>query len=332
MNKVSTSYRLDSDSFRARSRAIFQTYGTNLQNWEKSIRIILIPSQPDYSFVKFDQAGAEALIVAYLCKLGPYRELFLNNIKPHVFTALHIFPHIWLKRFHKKDAVENAIKAKPNELKLVEGWTDLNEMIKDSDNWPSKDRYYFIAKMFRHAGNYGLAARGAQWNLLEKSEGSIVYEFKDCQRILDTEKRMFPEIGNWQMKIVQEVKQNKILRNLFGFPRRFTSYIPDNKLGEIYMFIPQSTIGTLTHVAITETQQYIENYNKQWNIIINEHDGFAVECSDSEIENCKNVMANSLEKEFTSPVDGSKFRMKTESYIGKNLSPYKKDVNDLGLI
>src|SRR5438105_7051234 len=310
---------------------IFNIFGTNLQNFEKSLRQIFTPSRPDYSFIKFDQQGAEALIVAYLCKHGPYRELFLNNIKPHVYTALHIFTPIWLRRFTKKDVVENAIKCKPTELNLLDGWKTLNEMIKESDNWPSKERYYFIAKMFRHAGNYGLAARGAQWNLLEKSEGTIVYEFKECQRILDTEKRMFPEIPSWQSRIIQEVKQTGILRNLFGFPRRFTSHIPDNKHGEVFMFIPQSTVGVLTHIGITETQDFIEKFSKQWNIIINEHDGFVTEAPDNEIEDCKRVMADSLEKEFTSPVDGIKFKMKTESYIGKNLAPYKKDVNELGL-
>ena len=44
--------------------------------------------KPGNIFVQPDQAGAEALVVAYLCPPGQFRSLFLNGIKPHTLMQL----------------------------------------------------------------------------------------------------------------------------------------------------------------------------------------------------------------------------------------------------
>ena len=76
--RVSTYYNVSgTKTFRLASKAIFGIYGTNLQNWEKSLRKLIIPDD-GYKFVQVDQSGAEALVVAYLCKHGNFRDLFLN--------------------------------------------------------------------------------------------------------------------------------------------------------------------------------------------------------------------------------------------------------------
>src|SRR6202020_159671 len=48
-------------------------------------------------FIQTDCAGAEALIVAYLCYNGDYRQLFINGIKPHSFLGMHLFKDVWAK-------------------------------------------------------------------------------------------------------------------------------------------------------------------------------------------------------------------------------------------
>ena len=78
------------DSFRQQSKKCSNGTGTNLQNPTKAICKIYEPDEGKI-FCQADQAGAEALIVAYLCKPGPFRNLFLQGIKPHVFVALHNF-------------------------------------------------------------------------------------------------------------------------------------------------------------------------------------------------------------------------------------------------
>lgn len=100
--------------------------------------------------VQIDQSGAEALIVAYLTKHGNFRELFLNNIKPHVFVAMHLVPEYWSEQMHED--ILPFLKSSVRGLRNVPRWKELEKLIKDSDNskYPSK-RYYHIGKTVCHA-------------------------------------------------------------------------------------------------------------------------------------------------------------------------------------
>ena len=75
-------------------------WGENLQNKEKGMRNMYIPDDGKI-FVQVDQSGAEALIVAYLCRNANFRKLFINGIKPHVFVALHIFNNVWKQKLRE---------------------------------------------------------------------------------------------------------------------------------------------------------------------------------------------------------------------------------------
>lgn len=107
-------------------------------------------------FVQVDQSGAEALIVAYLCKPGDYRQLFLNNVKPHVYVALKLFKDVWTKKMKDKGGLVedfniDLIDRTPiPELKQNPFWHDLDLLIKDSDNWKLTERYYYFAKQTCH--------------------------------------------------------------------------------------------------------------------------------------------------------------------------------------
>src|SRR3977135_515890 len=84
------------DTFRLASSCIMMNFmtkeerGTNLQNIPHGMRKIYIPDEGKI-LVQVDQSGAEALIVAYLCEPGLFRDLFLNGIKPHTYVAMHVF-------------------------------------------------------------------------------------------------------------------------------------------------------------------------------------------------------------------------------------------------
>lgn len=147
-------------TFRRSSSSIMMNFitkerrGTNLQNIEKDARHIYKPDEGKI-FCQDDQSGAEALIVAYLCKNGNFRSLFLNNIKPHVFVALHLFAAIWDKKINEfsKDIrinIDEFLKSDISGLTSIAGWNDLDRLIKSSDNWPVSERYYYIAKQVCH--------------------------------------------------------------------------------------------------------------------------------------------------------------------------------------
>jgi len=128
------------DTFRNRSRALMGYWGTNLQNIPDSLRRLVIPD-PWKILLQADQAGAEALIVAYLCRDGNFRALFKNGIKSHVYVALNIFREHWKKSFNHVDAICSLPIA---EIPKHYEWPALSKAIK------SHDKYYFIGKKTCH--------------------------------------------------------------------------------------------------------------------------------------------------------------------------------------
>lgn len=147
-------------TFRLSSSGITTNYvtqeekGTNLQNIEKSIRALYLADEGKI-LAQRDQSGAEALIVAYLCRDGKFRSLFLNNIKPHVFVALHLFADIWQQKMNEfsgdiKFDVKELLDAEIPDLPKHPFWKQLDKLIKSSDKWPPQQRYYYISKQVCH--------------------------------------------------------------------------------------------------------------------------------------------------------------------------------------
>jgi DNA polymerase I-like protein with 3'-5' exonuclease and polymerase domains len=267
-------------------------------------------------FVQVDQAGAEALIVSYLCGKGKFRDLFINGIKPHVFVALHVFEQQWSQMTEKVNTstLIQALLAEPKDLKNVEGWKALENVIKDSDNWEASKRYYFIAKMICHASNYGMKARTFRINVLQKSDGAISKTILECEQMLNKYHALFPEIRNWHNDVILEVKRSSTLRNLFGHPRLFTGHQDESAYKEWFAFVPQSTVGQITNYAITELQEEIFSgkHPADLDILENNHDSILAQCLSENLEYTAKLISTKLNRDLVSP-RGDKFRMKSEA-------------------
>lgn len=366
----STSYGLaHTRTFRRSSKMLFDIWGSNLQNLEKSIRQLYIPDGFEYGdienkcrywlqtgdltpfsqeelekirvFVQVDQSGAEALIVAYLCRPADYRQLFLNNVKPHVYVALKLFKDVWTRKLKEKggmieDFDINVIDNTPiAALKQNPFWHDLDLLIKDSDNWKLTERYYYFAKQTCHSANYGIRGPTFQMNVLDKSGGKVALSKEDAERFLNVYRSLFPEIVEWNKQVLRQVEESGILYNLHGFPYYITDYLDSKRLAmnekEWISWVPQSTVGEITRIAFSDLQlDYIEPRKKKWDIMADTHDSFMCQCPLYEVKECITTMQQYMNQEFTSPFDGVKFRMKSEANIGFNWCPEKKK-NELGL-
>lgn len=362
----STSYKLGGPkTFRRASTMILGKWGTNLQNIEKSARSIYMPDgyddkmkgrckyfleTGDYSvfsdeelntlrvFVNRDQAGAEALIVAYECEPLDYRQLFICGVKPHVYVALKLFIDVWKEKAREykigiDDSDVDILAVTPiHKLKDNTGWKPLDRLIKDSDNWTLSERYYYLAKQTCHSANYGIEAGMFRMNILEKSGGKIVISKEDAIRFLETYRSLFPEIPARNERIRRTVDTTKILYNLFGFPYQITNYnIMENTYKEYYAWSAQSTVGEITRIAFTGMQEHIWAQNLKWDILQDNHDSYLAQCPLPEVKQCSEKMRDNMNIELTSPIDGVKFRMKSECQIGFNWGGYKPEINDLGL-
>jgi hypothetical protein len=291
-------------------------------------------------FIQSDQSGAEALIVAYEADAMDYRQLFIHNVKPHVYVAMHLFRDVWIKKLKEHGGsvedfdIESFLMSKISMLKQKPYWKELESIIKASDNWPATERYYYLAKQTCHSANYGIEAQTFRMNLLEKSGGTIYLETKVAASFLDTYRGLFPEIPERCRRIASQVRSARVLFNLFGDPYQITDFEGhlDSKLKEYYAWSAQSTVGEITRQATIDLDEYIVQNNKPWDILADTHDSYVVQCPLLFVKEAKDKMKQFMNIELTSPNDGTKFRMKSEQQIGFNWNSKKdKDHNPLGL-
>lgn len=310
------------ETFRLSARKLFGEIGSNLQNPDEDIRRIY-EADPGKVLIECDQSGAEAKIVAYLAKPGNFLRLFENKIKPHVYVALHLFESSWqasLPRLNIKTFREAAIDA----LTRIEGWRELNSLIRESDHWTGGKRYYFIGKKVCHAANYGMRGQTLQDEILKESDGLVVISLSQANAYLETYHRLFPEIQEWHRDTEFLLKQTRTLRNLFGYPRYFSGIWNDKFIREALAFVPQSTVGTITNIAFSQLQTYIEDKNRNWDLLNNKHDSYLCQCPENEVNECATKMKEFLEMDLTSP-NGVQFKMGSECLVGKNWGHYSEE-------
>ena len=296
-------------------------------------------SDPGKVFVQVDQSGAEALIVAYLCRNANFRKLFINGIKPHVFVALHIFADVWKRKLIEHNyplsegfSIDELLAMPIEKLRSHPDWGNLDHCIKDSDNWSLQERYYYLAKQACHSGNYGITAPTFRLNVLAKSGGKVVINKEDAEKFVNTYNALFPEIKEWHDQTRRQVEMTGMLFNLHGHPYSITTYnILESAWKELYAWVPQSTVGMITNIAYANLQEYIEQNKRQWDLLANTHDSYLVQCPVGEEQECSAIMKQFMNQKFKSPVDGAEFSMKSESQAGLNWSPAKKGYNQEGL-
>lgn len=308
-------------------------WGSNLQNIEKSMREIYIPDEGKV-LVQPDQSGADALIVAFCCKPGNYRDLFLNSIKPHSYLGMHLFKEKWPNKmaeygfggddFHIEELIECPIR----ELKNHRYWQNLDRLIKDSDNWSVKERYYFLAKQTEHSSNYLVGANMFRMNTLEKSGGKVVIGKDEAEIFLATKFAIFPEISGYHRWVETTARTCRMLYNLQGHPYAITHYeILDTHLKELYSWIPQSTVGEITNIAFTNMYRFIETNKLKWDLLQNNHDSYLLQAPIGEEFECGEQARRFIEQSFISPIDEAKFNMRSEVQYGFNWSPAKKKLD-----
>ena len=164
-----------------------------------------------------------------------------------------------------------------------------------------------------NSGNYGIQAPELAINILKDSEGQIKIPLLEMQRMLAVYHGIFPEIKKWNQAIQRQLEQTRTLRNLFGYPRKHYGPITNDVLKQYYAWIPQSTVGVITHKAIVRMQDYIEEANKPWDVLSNKHDSYLLQVPIG--ENPTDKMQEFMEQDLLSP-RGEKFKMRSETQRG----------------
>jgi DNA polymerase I-like protein with 3'-5' exonuclease and polymerase domains len=298
---------------------LLNTWGTNIQNFPKKLRKLFV-ADPGKIFVQADQAGAEALIVSYLCRAGNFRRLFLNGVKSHVYVAMRLFEEVWAAELGC--SIKDYCAASVEELVKLPRWAELRDLISSSDDWSADKRYYFMAKMVCHASNYGMKAPTFRVNVLQKSGGAVNLSHKQATYFLATYHTLFPEIRKWHNDTVEELKRTKMLRNLFGYPRMFTQTIEPSMYKEAFAFVPQSTVGCITNLAFTDLYNNPRIQELRADVLQNNHDSVLLQCYDKDAQEVAEIACTALNREMISP-QGEPFKMRSEATLGPSWGDMK---------
>ena len=242
--------------------------------------------------------------MAYDCEALAYRQLFIHGIKPHVYVAVHLFPHVWKRRmagcagFDIDEVIRTPIQA----LKSLPYWRDLDLMIKDSDNWNVAERYYYFAKQTCHSANYDIQSNTFRMNVLDKSGGKIVLNPDEASRFLEVYRGLFPEIPERNRRVRHQADMTKMLYNFFGEPYYISQYQPtESNYKEYYSWSPQSTVGQISNRAFTAMQEFIWKEKLDWDVLLNGHDSIVSQCPIADVLDCgrkqkKNLLNKSLSR------------------------------------
>lgn len=324
-------------TFRLGSRKIMGKWGGNLQNIPANMRRIYIPDDGKV-LIQTDQAGAEALHVAYWCRPGNYRLLFVHKVKVHSYVAGHLFEHIWPSKMREYIVdgtpldFKGMINAPIQSLKSYPYWKTFAKVAKDSDDWPANERYYYMGKQTAHSSNYGIEKNTFRMNLLDKSEGKVVVSPAEAERFLLVYHGLFPEIRDFHMRLKRQVLDTGMMYNLFGHPYKLSNmHFEESKWKELYAWIFQSTVGMTTNIAFTRMQNFIEKEKLNWDVLVNGHDSLVSQAPPTEALDCARKQKEFLEMDFESPFDRVAYKMGSESMIGLNWG-HKDETNPEGLV
>jgi hypothetical protein len=298
---------------------LFDSYGVNLQNPVPSLLEATVPD-PGKMFGNCDQSGAEALIVAHEAEPGRFMRLFQCGIKPHVDMALNIF----LDTFRGDYGRDRYAFLEPEKLKVLPEWPDLDKRIKKSG------RPYDLGKRTIHAKNYDMKWPTFRIYVLALSEGKIVLTSEEAKQMLKMHETLYPEIKIWQQRLIFEIEKTRMLRNLFGYPRRFDGSWNSETERELLSFLPQSTVGCITHIASRRMYDYINTNRLDWQVLGNKHDSYLMQFPIAEQEHALSKMREFMEQELTSS-RGETYRMRAEVQCGFNAGKYDPATNPNGL-
>lgn len=269
--------------------------GTNAQNLPKQSELGkrfrgCIVARPGKIFLSCDQAQAEdwivSAIIADVCGDTKGLEELQKGVDRHKRLAMQIFQ-------------------------------------KPESECQKGTMFRYMGKKTRHAGNYGMTAPRMAVELA-KEGFSITQAY--CTLMLERFHAYEPEIRNsFQHRIRTCLESTRILRTPVGRERYFFGLRPNSDNGKIfkeaYSYIPQSTVGDNTGLAIL----YCENV-QPGNVVMDGHDAITLEIDDSEeaILEGVSLLQESFNRKFTFPLRGVEIQIPIEFELGYDLQNEKE--------
>lgn len=239
---------------RLSSKTFFPTgKGSNLQNipapgssiYGEIVRKCFIPD-PGMEFGYSDLKGAEFLVVAELTMdplMLKYAKMTIEGTGDvHRETAAFVFGRI------------EGRKIDPSEI-------------------GKEDPRRYLGKKTRHSGNYMVGWKELMGKINASAiETGVYVTAAEMKQILEGYHALHPGLRSWYRDVELELREGGgVLRNLFGYPRRFTDRWSAN-LPEAVAFIPQSTVGDALNYGLLACDSDICLRDCGFQLLLNVHD------------------------------------------------------------
>lgn len=183
------------------------------------------------------------------------------------------------------------------------------------DQQDTAEMQYYMGKKGRHSNNYGMQPPRFSESLA--SEGGFTVPIDACKNILAIIDKLDPNVKRVFHKFIQEelAKPTHLLRTPLGRERQFLGLRSGDKnysiLNEAYSYIPQSTVGDNTGLAVC----FLEKCHPY--ILQDGHDSLCQEFEDNE-QTCKTVF-NNTQKAFDRRItfhNGFEINIPIEGFLG----------------
>jgi len=250
---------------RGSKKTIFNL-GGNAQNFPSRGRLSnlwkeCIIARPGRIFYFVDQVSAEDWPVQALSQNHHALEQMRQGVNRHYIFASKIF-----------NVTVDALKAA----------RDNKDGLYTKAQQEEAELQYYMGKKGRHSNNYGM--QPTRLSEAIASEVRISVPVQTCKNILTTVDQIDPNVKRIYHIYIQEelTKSSHLLRTPLGRERQFLGLRSGEKnysiLNEAYSYIPQSTVGDNTGLAVIELEK-CNNY-----ILQDGHDSLCQELPDNERE------------------------------------------------
>jgi len=207
--------------------------GTNMQNWPKGVRRLLLPDD-GHVFYEVDLRQAEAMVVAWMCGDEAVIWAFRQGTDVHVMNASRIFG------------------IPPEQV--------------------SKEQRY-IAKRGVHAGNYGVGPVTLLREVLMdaiKLGVDIRFTLADSRRVLASYASANPRIKAYHIWVQDRLRKSSRLVTPLGRVYTLNGALGEELFKEGYAAIPQSTVADVTNLGLKRLDAEASSW--QWRVALQVHD------------------------------------------------------------
>jgi uracil-DNA glycosylase family 4 len=277
------------------SETIFGT-GTNLQNQPPKMKRMMLVD-PGYIGFNVDLSQAENRVVAVLANEQRMMEAFARGEDVHRLTAGLIF------------------NKPPSEVSSEKGSCSIGDGSGSERDW---------GKRANHSLNYDITAR----------KFALYYEIPEhqAQRLITAYHSAYPGIRQWHASIVEELRANRTLTNLFGRKRQFLDRWGSDLFKAAYSWKPQSTVSDKLNFQGLNYLYYDPQFSCV-DLLMQVHDsvGFQVPLALGFDKIAELLMALKLSLETPLTYHDRTFVIPADISVGYNFGKYNPETNAEGM-